>query len=159
MSTRHDEWYDISVVEAKEVVQKWARFMSEQRPYNWRRQLSPFWDYLFRRRTLVIDNGFDHDERRKQWQGILRTPTRVEYVCFIIDVLLRIGCAAREVVRKHWPNCVAYFWQMLTLVYSFVTLLVCRNTFASSAFALVLVCAYLSIWSKLPLKRVRSKSS
>lgn len=159
MSTRHDEWYDISVVEAKEIVEKWARFMSEQRPYNWRRQLSPFWDYLFRRRTLVKDNGFDHDERREQWKGILRPPTRVEYVCFIIDVLLRIGHAAREVVRKNWPNCVAYFWQMLTLVYSFVTLLVCRNTFASSAFALVSVCAYLSIWSKLPLKRVRSKSS
>lgn len=158
-ATTHEEWFDISQVEAKEIVQKWARFMNEQRPYDWRRQLSPFWGYLLRTRRLVMDDRFGHDERREQWKKMLPAPTRREHICFIIDVFRRIGCATRDVVWRNWPYCVAYFWQMLTLVYSFVTLLVCRNVFASSAFALVSVCAYLSIWSKLPLKRVRSKGS
>ncbi|KAH7382533.1 hypothetical protein DE146DRAFT_231086 [Phaeosphaeria sp. MPI-PUGE-AT-0046c] len=157
-ATKHGEWFDISHVEAKEIVEKWARFMNSQKPYNWTRQISPVWEYLLRKRTLVMNTGFGHDERREQWRRMLGAPTQGERVFFGIDVLLRIGRAARDIARKNWPYCVAYFWQMLTLVYSFATLLVCRNAFASSAFAVVSVCAYLSIWSKLPLKRVRSKS-
>jgi hypothetical protein len=147
----HEEWYNITEKMAEETVNKWATFMNEQRPYDWRKQLSPLWEYLLRTRRIEVSEGFDHDVRREQWKEILAPPTYLEYAYFAIDVLHRIWQLALESI--------AFFWQISTVVYSFITLVMCRNTVALSAFALVSVCACCSVVPQLKfsLRKVRAK--
>jgi hypothetical protein len=132
-------------------VQKWAKFMNSQRPYNGRWRLCSLWSHLLRTRKLTQRDDIDHDIRREQWNYILSPPTYVEYFHYITDSLYRTWHALFNVVLRFSP----YFWQMLSVGYSLVTAVVCRNTIASSAFALVSVCAYLSVVPQsIPSKRV-----
>lgn len=155
----HEEWYDITEDEAKEAVEKWTSFMNEQRPYDSRRKLNPLWEYLLRTRRIKIGEDFDHDMRREQWKEILATPTYLEFMSFPIDIFRRMWQFVLGTLRCNWPYCVAFFWQIATLVYSFITLVMCRNTVAASAFALVSVCACFSVVPqlKLSLRKVRVK--
>jgi hypothetical protein len=146
-SRKHKEWFQVTEQVAKETVDKWTKFMNEQRPYDERRTLSPFWKYLLRVRKLTNHDHINHDARRKQWSLVLAPPTDLSYLFFIID----------EFRRVYWPFCADFFWQALSVAYSFVTLIVFRNTFTSSTFALVSVCACISAARQEPRKKARSK--
>jgi hypothetical protein len=137
----HGEWFDITEDVARKTVDKWAAFMNNHRPYNWRGNLCSLWIHLLRNRKLTNQDSLDHNTRREQWRYIHST---INWLCCTWHTLLSI-------LLRFWP----YFWQVLSLTYSFVTLLLCRNTVTSSAFALVSMCACLSIvlQSNLPLKR------
>jgi hypothetical protein len=155
----HEEWHQVTEAVAIETVNKWARFMNVQRPYYWRRQLSPFREYLLRARKLVNYNDNDHDSRREQWDLVLAPPTPFDYIKFVIDLCRRAWHAYISLLFVIWPLFTAFFWQTLTVTYGFVTLMVFRNTFASSAFALVSVCACVSAARQGLPKRVRSRGT
>jgi hypothetical protein len=152
----HGEWFDISKDVAKETVKKWTTFLNIQQPYIWGRSLSPVWAYLLRTRRLTNLDKIDHDTRRQQWASILTPPTNPDYYQFALDAVQRTWRTILDTFLCIWPYCTGFFWQMLTVIYGFVTLLAFRNTFASSAFALVSVCACISVVPKLP--KVRTKS-
>jgi hypothetical protein len=152
-SSKHIEWFQVTEEVAKETVEKWTRFMRDQQPYDKRRELGPSWRYLIRARKSTNLDNIDHDARRKQWSSILAPATHLDYLFFVADVFCRAWDACVGQLLLIWP----FFWQSLTVAYSFVTLLVFRNTFASSTFALVSVCAYVSAARYEPPKRVRSK--
>jgi hypothetical protein len=156
-TSMHEEWFRVTEDVAIETVDKWTKFMNEQKPYDWRRQLNPFWEYLLRTRKLVNQNNITHDMRREQWDSILAPATHLDYVYFVIDLFRRVWHACISLILAIWPFCTAFFWQTLTVGYSFVTLIVFRNAFASSAFALVSVCACVSAARRGLPKRVRSK--
>jgi hypothetical protein len=153
----HQEWFGITEEVAKETVDKWTRFMNEQKPYEWRRELNPFWGYLLQARKLANYNDVDHDMRREQWDLILAPATYLDYFHFVEDLFRRVWHASISLFLTIWPFCTAFFWQTLTVGYGFVTLIVFRNAFASSAFALVSVCACVSAARHGLPKRVRSK--
>jgi hypothetical protein len=152
-TTVHGEWFQVTKEVAIETVDKWTRFMKEQRPYNKRRELCSFWGYLLRARKSANLDNIDHDARRKQWDSILGPATYLDYLFFVADVLCRAWDACVGQLQLIWP----FFWQSLTVAYSFVTLLMFRNTFASSTFALVSVCACVSAARYEAPKRVRAK--
>jgi hypothetical protein len=152
----HGEWFDISEELAKETVIKWTNFVNTQQPYSWCSNLSPVWAYLLRTRRLTNLDNIGHDTRRQQWASILTPPTYLDYYHFALDAVQRTWRTILDTFLCIWPYCTGFFWQMLTVIYGFVTLLAFRNTFASSAFALVSVCACISVVPKLP--KVRTKS-
>jgi hypothetical protein len=152
----HGEWFDITEELAKETVEKWTQFIQSQQPYIWCRNLTPIWAYLLRTRRLKNLDDIDHDTRRQQWASILIPPTYLDYYHFALDAVQRTWRTILNTFLHIWPYCTGFFWQMLTVIYGFVTLLAFRNTFASSAFALVSVCACISVVPKLP--KIRSKS-
>jgi hypothetical protein len=152
-TTLHEEWFQVTEEVAKETVDKWTRFMKEQRPYGKRRELCLFWGYLLRARKSANLDTIDHDARRKQWDSILAPPRYLDYLFFVADVLCHAWDACVGQLQLIWP----FFWQSLTVAYSFVMLLVFRNTFASGTFALVSVCACVSAARYEPPKRMRSK--
>jgi hypothetical protein len=146
-SGKHEEWFQVTQEVAKETVDKWTKFMKEQQPYDCHKKLRPFWNYLLHVRKLTNHDHINHDARRKQWSSVLAPPTDLSYLFFIID----------EFRCVYWPFCADFFWQALSVAYSFVTLIVFRNTFTSSTFALVSVCACISAARQEPRKKARSK--
>jgi hypothetical protein len=152
----HEEWFDISEELAKETVEKWTQFIHAQQPYFWRKRLSPLWAYLIRTRKLTNLDTISHKARSAHWHTNLAPPTYLDYYRFIVDAVLRMWHTILDTCSDIWPYCTGFFWQMLTVIYGFVTLLAFRNTFASSAFALVSVCACISVVPRLP--KMRSKS-
>jgi hypothetical protein len=156
-TSMHQEWFRVTEEVAKETVDKWTRFMNEQKPYDWQGQLNPFWGYLLRARILVDHDNITHDMRREQWESILAPATYMDYLYFVADLFRRVWHACISLFLTIRPFCTAFFWQTLTVAYSFVTLIVFRNTFTSSAFALVSVCACVSAARHGLPKRVRSR--
>jgi hypothetical protein len=155
-SVEHREWFDVSEDQAMETVRRWVSFVNGQKPYDWRERLSPMWSYLIRTRDFI--DCVDHDARRVRWNDMLASPTRMDYVHFTIDTIRRIWQAFIRILRSVWPWCRDFFWQMLALVYGFVTLVAFRNTFASSAFALVSLCACISVAQPKLSRRLKSRS-
>ncbi|KAH3915368.1 hypothetical protein HBH56_073250 [Parastagonospora nodorum] len=154
---RHGEWSLISREEATTAVQKWTKFMDEQKPYDCMGNLTPLWSYLLH--TRKFNEGADHDARREQWNAILAAPTYREYCGFMIDRLVRTWRALHSTILRIWPWCKAFFWQMSTLTYGFVALVAFRNALASSAFALFSLCACISAGPELEaLLKSRRKS-
>lgn len=151
----HREWFSITEDEAKETVVKWTKFINAQQPY-WFGHLSPLWAYLLRTRKLPDVDDIDHETRRKQWHATLATLAYLDYYHFTTDMMLRAWRAAISIILRIWPYFTGFFWQMLTLIYGFITLIAFRNTFASSAFALVSVCACFSVGPKLLKKLSKS---
>jgi hypothetical protein len=158
-SSLHKEWFNVSEDLAMQRVARWVEFMNEQQPYNYRRRLSLIWTYLIRTRKR---NDHTHEARREQWDAILSAPTKLDYLNLIFSLLARLGTYALNLISRFWSSGIEFFWQTLTLMYGFVSLVAFRNTLALSAFALVLVCAYCSILPKRQLgspRKVRAKSA
>jgi hypothetical protein len=152
----HKEWFQVSEELAKETVDRWAKFMNEQTPYGWTRELSPLWNWLMDTRKTqlsVHDSKTGHDVRRQQWDMVLLPPTHPEIFAFGAHVLLGIMRDSYNLLLRTWAYGTTFFWQILALAYGFVSFIAFRNTLASSAFALVLVCAYCS---KIPDRKVAS---
>jgi hypothetical protein len=147
-STLHKEWYQVTQEVAIQTVERWRTFVNEQQPYDWRRKLTSLWGHLLENRTLQLSihhSDIGHEERRSLWQPILSPPTHFDYFHFTRGVLLRKWRFCLSLLLYVWSFSTAFFWQILTLIYGFISLVVFRNTFASSCFALVLVCAYFSM--------------
>jgi hypothetical protein len=152
----HREWFQVSEELAKETVDRWERLMNEQSPYGWTKRLSPLWNWLMKTRTsqLSIHNSkAGHDARRRQWDTVLLPPTQPEILAFSTQVLLGILRDSYDLLVRAWTYGTTFFWQTLALAYGFVSFVAFRNTLASSAFALLLVCAYCS---KIPDRKVGS---
>jgi hypothetical protein len=143
----HTEWFQVSEKLARETVDRWARLMNEQSPYSWTRRLGPLWNWLMvtRRTQLSIhDSKAGHDARRREWETVLLPPTHSEIFAFGMDVLVRVLRDSHSLLLRIWLYGTTFFWQTLALTYGFVSFIAFRNTLASSAFALILVCAYCS---------------
>ncbi|KAH7070931.1 hypothetical protein FB567DRAFT_538923 [Paraphoma chrysanthemicola] len=144
--TRHKEWFNVTRDEAEQTAKKWVDFMEVQRPYDMWKQLSPVWIYhLGRRRQPPSTSGDDHNARREQWKQILSKPTRLEELSYNIHTLKQYWQSLMTSIRRNWSFCAQFFWQTMTLIAWFIVLLVLQNTFAATAFAFVLVCAWFSI--------------
>jgi hypothetical protein len=132
----HREWFKIDEALAISTVKRWEFFMNTQRPYDSGKKLSAFWTYLLEERRLKkpVTDETNHDARRAQWASILSLPTYREYFSFYRHIFLLM-----------WSYILECFWQLATVMYGFITFLVFRNTFAATAFALVLICAFFSL--------------
>ena len=132
---------------AVKTVRKWEAFMNTQRPYDFRKKLNPLWKYLLTQRRLAtpITNDADHDARRTQWTSIIAPPTSCEYLSFSKHLLHQFWLTTLTTWLITYPYIAAFFWQAITVIYGFVTMIVVRNTFAATAFALIFVCACFSV--------------
>ncbi|KAH8709992.1 hypothetical protein GQ44DRAFT_627378 [Phaeosphaeriaceae sp. PMI808] len=141
-ATVHGEWFDVDEEVALRTVGKWVDFMNQRQPYCWGGYLSPLWTYLLRARQR---DEWDYDARRQGWVDMLVVPTWMEYMFFVCHVLLGGWHACTKQLLHVWPVCKAFCWQIATLVYSMVALVVFRNTWAAIPFVVVSVCVTCSI--------------
>ncbi|KAH7062847.1 hypothetical protein BKA63DRAFT_526594 [Paraphoma chrysanthemicola] len=146
--TEHKEWFKTTAKEAKQTVEKWVTFMETERPYNMGRQLSPFWHHTLTHRYIRqpdTDSEANHNTRREQWSKVLSRPTRMEKLDYNLRTLSQYRQFSTTAICRFWSSCVQVFWQTMALIAWFIVLITLQNTFAATAFAFVLVCAWFSI--------------
>jgi hypothetical protein len=85
----HGEWFKISKHSAEKFAERWATFMTQERPYDANsNELRPFFQDLVRLRGGVPENG-ENDELRNSWIRIL-LPTATDRFKFQFDIGLKI---------------------------------------------------------------------
>lgn len=135
--------------------------MREQSPYDMWRQLSPIWRYLLaERRTAQVFTRSDanHCARREQWTQLLASPTPLDVLRYKMEIISLYWRTVMSSAFHVWSCCAEFFWQTLTLISWFITLMILQNTFAATAFAIVMVCAWFSIMPQRLSEKARSKS-
>lgn len=145
--TTHEEWFQVDGDMAVQTVKKWEAFMNEQRPYRFWRRVDPLWTYLLRRRGLahLVHGDTSHRQRRQHWAQILAAPTYFDYLVFVSHLVLQAWHAAITAWLSLRPFVAKFFWQANTVIFSFMFLVAVHSTFASCAFAAVLVCVSFSV--------------
>ncbi|EDU45918.1 T5orf172 multi-domain protein [Pyrenophora tritici-repentis] len=148
---QHEEWFVVSEDFAKDTVKRWETFLRREKPYNLG-HLNIVWKYLLEERSPISLDvlAWSHDDRRAQWTKILAPLTRYDHIkayhAYARTQLTNICITASRVqfyLRK-------FFWQFSTLFYSLVTLVLCRNSVAFSAFVVVLGFSMVTVLSHVP---------
>ncbi|KAF1843378.1 uncharacterized protein K460DRAFT_368276 [Cucurbitaria berberidis CBS 394.84] len=159
-STTHEEWFQVTRMLAIRTVKKWEDFMRHGKPYNWKGKLRSVWRHVLHKRWLTFsaEISLTHEVRREHWTLILALPTAVDYMETYWKILNDVLTRVYETSSRTWLYLKAFFWQLTTLVYGLFMFAICRSTVAFAAFALLLVCASLSILSHLPLSPSRKRA-
>lgn len=147
--TMHGEWFIVSKEMAIQTVKRWENFMIWESPYTWDGQLTHVWTYLLTKRQLTfstLDSTPDaHNARRMQWNTVLAPPATGDYVQAYWQSIVGKAKEVRAIVSGYLQHMQTFFWQLISLLYGMVTLVICRNTVAISAFFVVLLCAGVSV--------------
>jgi hypothetical protein len=152
-NSAHKEWFQVTEEMAIGTVKRWEKFMHQEKPYGWNRQLTIVWEYLLETRSPAsLDvRTLTHDARREHWEKILAPPTTDEYLQAYrahIQILLK---NLHRIIFGTWLYVQKFFWPISTLIYGMITLVLVRNLLAFYAFVFVLGCASVNIMSHVPL--------
>lgn len=141
--SKHTEYFQVEEDVARRAVRRWEEFMQRERPYAWYGGLSVVWTHVLRHRELRVDEEGEltFEARRAQCDAFFKSPTGREYVDAYVALGRRVACYIYSSLRKGFLYVRSFFWQLVTLSYGMTMLVVCRNTMALMAFAIVLVCA------------------
>ncbi|KAH6872476.1 T5orf172 domain-containing protein [Alternaria rosae] len=150
----HKEWFQVTEEMAVNTVKKWERFMQQEKPYSWDRQLKIIWRHLLETRRSLGPLGvrtLTHEARQEHWEKILAPPTTTEYLHAYrahIQMSLKSLCHSAVYV---WTYVSEFFWPLCTLIYGVITLAVFQNLLAFYAFVFILGCASARVLSYVPL--------
>lgn len=101
--TRHGEWFEVTDESARAYVDKWANFMTQERPYSAdSKELQPFFRNLVRLRERLL-KGLENDEFRKGWVQIL-SPTAMDRFGY------RFGIVWEMFWKFYWPVNATIAW-------------------------------------------------
>ena len=152
-SKAHKEWFQVTEEMAVNTVKKWERFLQQEKPYSWDRQLKIIWRYLLETRAAgpLGVRTWTHEARREHWDRILAPPTTIEYLhAYRAHVQMSLNSLRRFAVHV-WTYVSEFFWPLCTLIYGVTTLAVFQNLLAFYAFVFILGCASARVLSYVPL--------
>ncbi|PSN69072.1 hypothetical protein BS50DRAFT_331725 [Corynespora cassiicola Philippines] len=127
-SHRHREWHEVDDELATKTVDRWVKFVKEEKPYDSGGSLKGLWKFLFSERQQVVPwvaagdvagNVAGNEKRRENIALMLESPSvkeRAEYAWFVIS--------------RHpiWALLWEFPWQVSTVIAWLIMFLIARNS-------------------------------